>query len=213
MMFCSAPDPLAVFKLMHDRYPEQLPQMMRAFPTHGGMGHGAVAQLSLFHGSGDVYDVVMDTGLPFCDPNIWSEVRSVMMKTLFRACDLLVRVRRYDPGFATMMSYGSRCAAIHVAAYQGNLGVLEKLIERKVDINSTEHHWKMTPLHLAVISGHEAICARLVSLGAAIETKDKRGRTALDWAKRLDREDIMQLLLAAVRRKQISGAPRATARV
>ena len=187
--------------------------MMTAFPTHGGVGQGAVAQLSLFHGGGDAYDAVMDTGLPFCDPNVSSDVKAGVMKTVVRACDLLVRVRRYDPGFITMMSYSSRCAAIHVAAYLGNLGALEKLIERKVDINSTEHHWKMTPLHLAVISGHEAICARLVSLGAAIETKDKRGRTALDWAKRLDREDIMQLLLAAMRRKQVSGAPRATARV
>ena len=215
MGFCSAENPLAVFNLMRDRYPEQLPRMMTAFPTHGAMGQGAVAQLSLMHGDDPVYDIVMDTGLPFCDPNISSSDVKGMMKSLIRACDLLVRVRRYDPGFITMMSYSSRCSAIHTSAYHGNLGVLEKLIERKVDVNSTEHHWKMTPLHLAVIAGHEVICARLIFLGAAIETKDKRGRTALNWAKRLGREDIMQLLLAALRRKRVSGpsAPVATARV
>merc|ERR1712166_1178600 len=101
---------------MRDRYPEQLPRMMTAFPTHGAMGQGAVAQLSLFHGDGPVYDAVMDTGLPFCDPNISSDMRGVM-KLFVRACDLLVRMRRYDPGLITMMSYSSRCPAIHVAAY------------------------------------------------------------------------------------------------
>ena len=212
MGFCSAEDPLSVFNLMRDRYPDLLPRMMTALPTHPAMGQGAVSQLCLFHGDGPVYDAVMDTGLPFCDPNISSDMKGVM-KLFVRACDLLVRMRRYDPGLITMMSYSSRCPAIHVAAYLGNLGVLEKLIERKVDLNSTEHHWKMTPLHLAVIAGHEAICARLISLGAAIETKDKRGRTALNWAKRLGREDIMQLLLGALRRKQVSRAPVATARV
>jgi ankyrin repeat protein len=202
MTFCSAQNALSVFNLIRDRYPQQLPRMMTVCPTHGGMGHGAVAQLCIFHGDGEVYDAVMDTGLPFCDPNIWADVRG-LMRPIVRACDLLVRMRHHDPGVIPDMSYMTRCSAIHVAAYSGNLGALEKLIERKVDINSTEHHWKMTPLHLAVMSGHETICARLISLGAAIEIKDKRGRSALNWAKRLGREDCMQLLLGAMRRKQV----------
>ena len=46
---------------------------------------------------------------------------------------------------------------------------------------------------------------------AAIDLKDKRGRTPLQWAKRLGREDIMQLLLGALRRKQVGKAPAVTA--
>ena len=99
-----------------------------------------------------------------------------------------------------------------MAAFLGNLGILEKLIQRKVDVNSVEHPWKMTALHLAVISGHDTICARLLALGAAVDIKDKRGRTALNWAKRLGREEIVQLLLGALERKQVR-TPVATARV
>ena len=110
------------------------------------------------------------------------------------------------------MAYGSRCSAIHVAAFLGNLGVLEKLIQREVDVNSVEDPWKMTPLHLAVISGHDTICARVLTLGAAVEIKDRRGRTALNWAKRLGREEIVQLMLGALERKHVR-AQVATARV
>ena len=211
MGFCSAENALSVFGLLRDRYPDQLPRMMTALPTHP-MGMGAVGQLCMFHGDDEVFDVIMDTGLPFCDPNISSDVRGNMLKPIVRVCDLLVRMRRFDPGLVTIMAYGSRCSAIHVAAFLGNLGVLEKLIQREVDVNSVEHPWKMTPLHLAVISGHDTICARVLTLGAAVEIKDRRGRTALNWAKRLGREEIVQLMLGALERKHVR-AQVATARV
>ena len=211
MNFMAAPDPLPAYNLLRSRYPEQLPRWMTAAPVNT-MGQTAIAALIGIRGADEVYDVFMDTGLPFCDPEVRGKSRGAMSKIMVRGADLLVRTqRRHNMGIIPVFAYGTRCPAIHMAALAGNLGVLEKLIDRQVDMNSIEHPWRMTPLHLAVFAGHDAICERLIEVGAAIDLKDKRGRTPLQWAKRLGREDIMQLLLGALRRKQVGKAPAVTA--
>ena len=55
----------------------------------------------------------------------------------------------------------------------------------------------MTPLHLAAIGGHDDVCARLLTKGAAAGAKDKRGRTAQAYAERLGHDAVRRRLLHA----------------
>jgi len=56
-----------------------------------------------------------------------------------------------------------------------------------------EYSWK--PLWQAAASGHEAVVQQLLETGAALDSKDKDGRTPLSWAAANGHEAVMQMLL------------------
>ena len=72
-----------------------------------------------------------------------------------------------------------------MASYFGVLQAVDLLIERGADVSSTANPQGMTPLHLAVIGGHEDVVTRLIAAGADVSLEDKRGRTALAYAEQL----------------------------
>ena len=76
------------------------------------------------------------------------------------------------------------------------LAVVDLLLARGAPINSTANHHGMAPLHLAAIGGHPDVVARLLEKGADPAIKDKRGRTALAHAIKLQREVVRPLLVA-----------------
>lgn len=86
--------------------------------------------------------------------------------------------------------------ALHYAAYRGHKEVVQVLLEKGAVISALDNELK-TVLHLAASQGHkEAICL-LIQKGAydLISFKDRRGRTALDYAVLLGHTNIIQALL------------------
>jgi ankyrin repeat protein len=59
-----------------------------------------------------------------------------------------------------------------------------------------------TPLSWAAKGGQETVVKRLLEEGAALELKDKNGRTPLSWAAGTDHEAIVWLLLAKAARPE-----------
>ena len=67
--------------------------------------------------------------------------------------------------------------AIHLATISGQSGVVEKLLEAGVNVDSREPDRDMTPLHLASLGGELELVKLLVNAGADLEATDANGRT------------------------------------
>ena len=70
---------------------------------------------------------------------------------------------------------------LHKAAYKGDTGIVEGLLDDGVDVN-IRGAANRTPLHRAVGEGHEDIVQLLMERGANIEIRDGSGRTPMHWA-------------------------------
>lgn len=65
------------------------------------------------------------------------------------------------------------------------------------DIDTLTRFWPMslgTPLHVAAELGKTDVIRHLITLGADTSVKDARGRTAVEWARELNQEEVVRLL-------------------
>jgi len=96
-----------------------------------------------------------------------------------------------DPSIATKK--GAR--AIHLAACMGRLAAIRAMHARLgsgiLEQTTLENQ---TPLIEACINGHEHVVRWLVDNGAKLNSKDKEGKTAMDYAKENDYSDIVDVL-------------------
>jgi len=72
-------------------------------------------------------------------------------------------------------------AAIHKAAYKGDAGTVEDLLDSKVDVN-TKGAQNRSPLHRAVGKGHNEVVQLLIERKAQLDSKDSGGLEPLHWA-------------------------------
>ena len=89
-----------------------------------------------------------------------------------------------------------RRTALHKAAVEGKLDALPAghRKQRRVDAVDT---LGATPLMLAASKGHVEFAARLVALGAAVNSQDNTGRTPLHYAAEEGHTQVAQVLVAA----------------
>ena len=83
--------------------------------------------------------------------------------------------------------FSSLTSALHAAAFSGNLGAVEALLEHGADACSTRHYFlRCPPLTLAAHKGHEHVAMRLVEAApAAARMRDAvHRRTPAQWAAR-----------------------------
>ncbi|CAK5065489.1 unnamed protein product [Aphanomyces euteiches] len=87
-------------------------------------------------------------------------------------------------------------APLHVAASQGDLVCLQLLLHHGADICVVQSNGH-TPLHCAVLAGHESCVAYILDVGgdAIINTGDVNGNTPLHCAVSIGHEGIVKLLL------------------
>lgn len=71
--------------------------------------------------------------------------------------------------------------AIHVAAKNGHIKMVEMLVDRGASVTAEESHgWE--PIHLASFGGHTAVVETLVRRGASVGTTDHDGKQPLHGA-------------------------------
>ncbi len=73
---------------------------------------------------------------------------------------------------------------LHYAAYAGLPEVASALIDRGADVNAVSGWLGVTPLHLAALKNRIMVAAVLLARGARVNIRDKRGRTARQYALR-----------------------------
>lgn len=88
-------------------------------------------------------------------------------------------------------------ADIFRAAESGNLRALRKWIRQGTDPNSQTRSTKATPLIWSARKRHTACVKLLLKHGAALDTQDASGCTALHYACRQQDDNITNLLMAA----------------
>jgi len=84
--------------------------------------------------------------------------------------------------------------ALHLASFHPNPNAVELLLKARMDPNS-QNHMQYTPLHIAVIMGHERTVRILLPI-TDLSILDVNGLTSLHHAARLGRKRIVEMLVA-----------------
>ncbi|CZT16853.1 uncharacterized protein RCC_02688 [Ramularia collo-cygni] len=96
-----------------------------------------------------------------------------------RSMPKLKRLVQENPKAAILARNESNQTALHLAAEQGNVSMVEFLIRNDAEINAEDDYGRL-PLHYAVISCSASVVRALVYRGADKTAKDDRGLSARD---------------------------------
>jgi ankyrin repeat protein len=97
--------------------------------------------------------------------------------------------------------------ALHWAAGEGHLHLVELLINAEAEVNAKNKDGD-TPLHEAVFRGYDELARFLLSQGAYVNAANKAGVTPLHYAAGLGRRSLVELLLdkgAAINARSVGG--------
>lgn len=113
-----------------------------------------------------------------CEENSLSEIRRLISE----GADIDARSHE---------SHGAR-VPLEDAIQYGQIEAIKLLLEQGAKVNVCDRRGR-TPLRLAAIMGNEGIVQELLDKGADMNARDRYG-TALDWAARFRRTDVVRLL-------------------
>jgi hemoglobin len=101
-----------------------------------------------------------------------------------------------DAGDSPVCSAANRYVDRAERSAEAGKVVVEILIRRGAEVNTTRGPEAQTPLHMAARRGNVAIARVLLDGGAALEAEDKKGETPLRRAVNCGHSDFVSLLLA-----------------
>jgi len=97
-------------------------------------------------------------------------------------------------------------SALCWSVQNGHISVVKLLLKAQVDVNSSKHAWRMTPLIIALIFGHAEIALLLLTAKANVQCKDtKLGKGPLWWCLRIANSEVVkdELLKAGADEKNL----------
>ncbi|XP_038900447.1 ankyrin repeat-containing protein P16F5.05c isoform X1 [Benincasa hispida] len=94
--------------------------------------------------------------------------------------------------------------ALHMAAANGHLSIVEFLISKGVDVNALNAE-KNTPLHWACLNGHIEVVKRLILAGANLSLLNSHERTPMDEALTRGKMDVIDAINTAVAQVELTG--------
>jgi len=192
---------------LKDEYPQEFEAAVLKHDL--GLFANSIVSTTIINGisSIEVFEAALDAGEPV--DRFVSKCTKGPIGTIVKIADLVAWLRPVDklPSFIYRFAYLARTTALHCAASQGKLTVVNFLLGRGAPINSTANPKGMTPLHLAIVGDHLDIIARLLGAGADSLIKDKRGRTALALATKLRRDAVRTLLTGVAKGEPEGDAP------
>ncbi len=114
-----------------------------------------------------------------------------LLKYLIEDCGIQVDDKEYSIEDSAKTGW----TALQWAAYNGKINSLGYLISKGADININHSVYKFTPLHLAILGGHEEAMTILASNGADLNLTEYNGWSALHYACRDGYTDVVDKFL------------------
>ncbi|XP_062084940.1 putative E3 ubiquitin-protein ligase XBAT31 [Humulus lupulus] len=115
----------------------------------------------------------------------------------FGDLDTVELILERDPTLLNQTTVYDRHSALHIAAANGQIEILSKLLERSVNPDVLNRH-KQSPLMLAAMHGKISCVKKLLEVGANILMFDSlNGRTCLHYAAYYGHSDCLQALLSS----------------
>ncbi|KAF8396250.1 hypothetical protein HHK36_017865 [Tetracentron sinense] len=94
--------------------------------------------------------------------------------------------------------------ALHMAAANGHLAIVEYLISNGVDLNALNVE-KNTPLHWACLNGHIEVVKKLILAGANVTILNSYERTPMDEAVSRGKMEFVDAINEAVAQVELNG--------
>ncbi|XVF04858.1 hypothetical protein REPUB_Repub05bG0121500 [Reevesia pubescens] len=94
--------------------------------------------------------------------------------------------------------------ALHMAAANGHLDMVEYLIGSGADVNASNVE-NNTPLHWACLNGHVEVVKKLVLSGANLSLLNSHERTPLDEAVSMGKMDVIDAINATIAEMELTG--------
>lgn len=94
--------------------------------------------------------------------------------------------------------------ALHYAATGGHTDIMQMLLDNHAYIDAASPNGS-TPLMMAAMYGTAAAVKLLLDAGADVDLKNELGLTALDFARKMQRNDAVELIAAFIRGRQPKG--------
>lgn len=89
-----------------------------------------------------------------------------------------------------------------VAVAYNNIPLIERLIADGFDVNVSTRGSGFTPLMGAVCYGRTQVIEKLLEMGASVAARDGQGFSALDFARKMRKTSILNLLTAHVEQQE-----------
>lgn len=102
--------------------------------------------------------------------------------------------------FASVVQAGE----IHKAAEKGDVAKVEKILKANPCLLDSLDKDGYTPLHKAVLKNKIKVVELLLAKGADVSIKDKKGKTALDYATKNKNKRLIELLS---KKKEVKPTP------
>ncbi len=119
---------------------------------------------------------------------------SVLACALRARCDVDILELLIESGADIFDFDDEGVSILDMAITYDNRFMVEYLLEKGIDINATNRRSGFTALMAAACYGRVEIAKLLLSYGASQEAKDSKGFTAIDFARKMNKKSVLELL-------------------
>jgi len=119
---------------------------------------------------------------------------SVLAMSLRYKCDIDLVMLLVDSG-ADIYDFDEEGVSVfEMAITYGNLEMVKYMIEQGVDVNITHRRSRFTPLMAATCYGRVEVAKLLIENGAKKDATDSKGISVVDFARKMNKKSILELL-------------------
>ena len=119
---------------------------------------------------------------------------SVLAMSLRYKCDIDLVMLLVDSG-ADIYDFDEEGVSVfEMAITYGNLEMVKYMIEQGVDVNITHRRSRFTPLMAATCYGRVEVAKLLIENGAKKDAIDSKGISVVDFARKMNKKSILELL-------------------
>lgn len=119
---------------------------------------------------------------------------SVLAQALKYRCDDEIIWLLIDSGADLEEFNEDGVSILDYAIMYNRIELVQKILDKGVDVNSTHRRSRFTPLMGAVCYGRKEIAQMLLEKGAKVDSVDSKGLSALDFAKKTHKKSMIELL-------------------